>query len=274
MNDSFSIKRNKYWVSLSMGFVNSMEYRFDFLISLLSTTFPIIIQVFVWTAIYDASTKEVLYGHTFPQMMVYTVFAGAISMFIRTGVEQSINRDIHSGQLSNFLVKSIMYIPFRIMNSIGEKLSSIVVMILFSVIASIAMYVFIGFEMQVINIILFLPAIVLAFLLNFFIFFCISTLAFWITEASRFFYSITIIVMVASGGVFPIDIFGTLYVKVLKLMPFMYTTTFPIKVINGTLSSGEILNGFLVQIIWIVVFSFFATFLWKKGSKRFVAVGG
>lgn len=268
------MKLKKYFVSLAMGFANSMEYRFDFLVSLISTIFPIIIQIFLWTAIYRSSGKVVMYGYSFPQMIMYTMLAGAVSMFIRTGVEHEINHDIHSGQLANMLIKPISYIPFRIMHAIGEKITSVIVMIVFSIVITVALNVILGFEIAIINLVLFIPAIIMAFVLNFFIFFCVSTLGFWITEADRFFYAINIIVMVASGGVFPIDIFGEVYVKVLNFLPIIYTTTFPIKVANGAFTVQQIMSGLLVQAGWIVAIGLLAKLLWSRGSRKFVAVGG
>jgi ABC-2 type transport system permease protein len=268
------MKLKKYVMSLSMGFANSMEYRFDFVVSLVSTIFPIIIQIFLWTAIYRSSGNAVLYGYSFPQMIMYTMLAGAVSMFIRTGVEHEINDDIHSGKLANMLIKPISYIPFRITHAIGEKITSIIVMIVFSVVVTITLHFIIGFDIAVINLVLFVPAIIMAFVLNFFIFFCVSTSAFWITEANRFFYAINIIIMVASGGVFPIDIFGEVYVKVLNFLPIIYTTTFPIKIANGAYTVNQITNGLLVQAGWIVAFSILAKLLWTRGCRKFVAVGG
>ncbi len=38
-----------------MGFQTAMEYRLNFLISLISAAYPIIIQTFLWTAIFSST---------------------------------------------------------------------------------------------------------------------------------------------------------------------------------------------------------------------------
>ena len=117
--------RTAFWVGVS----NSMEYRFDFFMSLLSTVFPIVMQVFIWLSMYSESGGEKLYGYTFPQMLLYVVVAGAVSKFTATGVEYAVNEDIHSGGIAKYLVKPVNYIGFRLCDALGNRFSAMVTMI-------------------------------------------------------------------------------------------------------------------------------------------------
>ena len=71
-----------------------MEYRVNFLFSLLSAAYPIFIQTFLWTAIYNASTEDVVYGYSYRQMIAYTFLAGLVSRIVRTGFEYEIMDDV------------------------------------------------------------------------------------------------------------------------------------------------------------------------------------
>ena len=95
--------KNAYLYSFIMGLEHSLEYRFDFFISILTTIFPILIQVYLWLAIYNESNNS-FFGYDFAQMMVYVAVAGMVSKFVASGLEGAINNDIHSGMLASYLI--------------------------------------------------------------------------------------------------------------------------------------------------------------------------
>ena len=97
--------------------------------NLLSTVFPIIMQVFIWVSVYSGSGGDAMYGYTFPQMIMYVVVAGAVSKFTNTGVEYMVNEDIHSGGIAKYLVRPVNYIGFRLCDIVGNKFASMVTMI-------------------------------------------------------------------------------------------------------------------------------------------------
>ncbi len=263
----------KYNAALRIGVQKSLEYRFDFFVGILSTLFPILIQLFVWTAIY-ASGNTAYFGYDYTQMLVYVCVAGAVSKFVVTGIENLINDDIHSGLLAAFIVKPVSYIRMRLMQVTGEKLISVFVMAVFTAIVLTVLHFAAGFEIIWLCVLLFIPALLLATVLHFLIFLIISSLAFWFTEVSSFFHSIQVIVMVISGGVFPVAVLGKWAAQASQVLPFSYTMNFPITVLTGANSPEQMLSGFGVQIIWIAVLSVLAMALWRAGIKRFVAVGG
>lgn len=49
---------DKYRTALSMGILSSMEYRFDFFIGFIGMIFPIVIQVFLWLAVYGGPAMK------------------------------------------------------------------------------------------------------------------------------------------------------------------------------------------------------------------------
>ena len=72
----------KYTQSFLLGFETALEYRANFLLSLVSAAYPIFIQTFLWTAIYNASSEGDLYGYTFRQMIAYTFMAGLMLLVL------------------------------------------------------------------------------------------------------------------------------------------------------------------------------------------------
>lgn len=265
---------NKYLASFRVGLASSMEYRFDFFMNLMSTIFPIILQVFLWITLYGSSKSTMMYGYTFPQMMLYVVLAGAVAKFTSTGIEYVVNEDIHTGGVSKYITKPISYVFFRLTGIIGQKFPAMVTTVVFTAACMIALKFLVGFQINVLSALLFLPALLLAVALNFCIFFCISTFAFWLTEIGNFFHAIEVVVMVLSGGVFPISVFGNGFVSVSKYIPLMYTVNYPIQVLTGAVSASDAIRILGIQAVWVLLLALLSNGLWNRGIRQYVAVGG
>jgi ABC-2 type transport system permease protein len=207
-------------------------------------------------------------------MMVYVFIAGAVSKFVNTGVEGRVNDDIHTGALAKYLTMPASYLGFRLACSLGEKLFAMVVLLLLTGGVIAGFYLAGLYTVNIVSMLLFIPAIFLGLVLNFFLFILISFSAFWITEAGRLFHSVSVIVMVISGGVFPVDIFGPGIKRSLEYLPFTYTIGFPIRAATGNLSTGAIGIGLLTQVFWILVVAILGRVVWAAGNKKFTAVGG
>jgi ABC-2 type transport system permease protein len=262
--------RMSFWTGLSV----SMEYRFDFFMNILSTIFPIIIQVFLWSAIYGRSNENSMYGYSFAQMLIYTCMAGVVSKFVATQVEEKVNEDIHTGGLNKFLVMPVSYILFRLIYAIGEKVFSMAVILGLANIVLLFFHFGGIYAINPIQIAGFIPALILGMILNFLLFILISLSAFWLTEVGSFFHAIGVIIMVISGGVFPVEIFGSGFVQIIQYLPFLYTTGFPIRVITGSASGEQIIIGMCVQVGWSLLLWIAVGMVWNRGINRYSSVGG
>lgn len=268
------IVMRKYKTAFMVGMIHSMEYRFDFFMNLLSTAFPIIMQVFIWIAMYQGNPDQALYGYTFPQMMMYVVIAGAVSKFTSTGVEYTVNDDIHSGGIAKYLVRPVNYIGFRLCDVIGNKFSAMLTMILLTFGAMGILFFAVDYTITPVSLALFFPALILAAVLNFFLFFCLSMLAFWLTEIGNFFHAVSVVIMVMSGGVFPVSVFGSTYEKIAQYIPLTYTINYPIQILSGSVSSEAAYRVLTIQLVWIVILAVLAKITWALGLRKYVAVGG
>lgn len=264
----------KYYRAFLLGIQNAMEYRANFLLSMVSAAFPIFIQFFLWSAIYRGNTTAVINGYTFYQIIAYSIMASFIARLIRTGFEYEINDDIKNGGLNKYIIKPVDYFAYRLSCFIGLKL----IQTLFLLLLIIGILVFLahgfGFSYTASRIILFLCALLLAFILNYMIFFSISMIAFWLFEIGFLFEAIRIVIVVLSGGIFPLDIFGEKARLILNWLPFKYTVNFPVELLNGRLGADAQYQGLIIQIAWIAVFVVISKLLWRAGNKRYVAVGG
>jgi ABC-2 type transport system permease protein len=203
------MRTGKYLCAYRTGLQNAMEYRADFLLGMISACFPIIIQIFMWSAIYGGADGELMFGRSYALMISYAVMAAIVSRVIRAGFEYEINDDIKNGGLSKYIVRPMGYLPYRLSCFFGQKSAHLAASaLLLGAALAILGAVFGGGIVSASGLLLFIPALFMSFLLNFLIFFCVGMWGFWLTEIGYLFEAVRIVIVVLSGGIFPLDIFG------------------------------------------------------------------
>lgn len=268
------IALKKYITTFSQAMQSAMEYRADFLLSLLSGSFSVLIQFFLWNAIYQSNPSSELFGYQYNQMIVYIIMAGILSKVMQTGFEWEISSDIKNGGLSKYLVQPIHYMPYQIMSFLGKKLIQLFMVIIISILCMNLLGVTIGINFRFDQLGLLLLVILLALCMNFLIFYCISALAFWVTEIWAVFIGLGVVSNILSGGLFPLDVFGERLLAFFRLLPFQYVIYFPLNIISGKCTGEQILSGICIQLFWIVILAVISRILWHIGMKKYVAVGG
>jgi len=264
----------KYLKTFELGFQTALEYRINFAISLISAAYPIFIQSFLWTAIYLNASGSTVYGFTYRQIIAYTFLAGLVSRIVRTGFEYEIMADVKSGKFSKFLVQPVGYFPYRLASFFGAKLPNLAMILSILVIVLVGLNTLWGVPLELSRILIFPVTLALAMMLNFLIFYCISSVAFWLVEIGFLFEGVRIVIILLSGGIFPLEVFGARFVQIMSLLPFKYTINYPINVLNGKIAFSGVASGMLIQCLWIGACLLLARLLWRIGSKRYVAVGG
>ncbi len=264
----------KYIKLLSMGFQSGLEYRADFFLRIVSGMFVIIVQCFLWTAVFRNSPDSVVYGYTYGQMITYVIIAALVAQMSSTGFQWEIAYDVKDGGLSKFLAQPVNYTLYRVFSFFGKKLSQILLLTVMTFAVLTGCTFFLDFELSLTRILLFFVFISFAIMINFLIYYCLSTLAFVMLEVWGVFTLANQTILFLSGGVFPLDVFGEKMNAVLAFLPFKYIVYYPINVLNGRLAPEEIKAGVMVEMVWIALLAILACLLWKKNMKMYVAVGG
>jgi len=84
---------------------------------------------------------------------------------------------------------------------------------------------------------------------------------------------VRIVIITASGGIFPLSIFGPAGERALKMLPFYYTIQFPTELLCGRMAPAEAAMGFAYAGAWVAVLIVLGRALWNVGVRRFAAVG-
>ena len=217
------------------------------------------------------------YSHqqfSFSTISTYYFFLVIVGAFLMPHQEEFIAEElIHQGNLGSYLMKPLSFFsvmlleeaPWQILQSIFGTIAISIFFILFGNIFIISK----SPTTWILSGIVFVLAYFLAFLYKM----CLAFCGFWITEMGGVIQLSEIFLFTFAGYIGPLFIFPDVLAKLASILPFSYMIYFPVVAFQGRLQSIYIIEGIIAQLVWIIIFASLYGFLWKKGLKKFTAVG-
>lgn len=266
----------KYWHVLGIGIQNHLTYRVNFLARTLFGFIPLLAMIFMWRTIYEGKGANASVGvYTLSEMISYYLLVTIVDALTAVSDDDwQIAADIKDGNISQFLLKPVDYLAYRLTLFFAGRL-------IYMAVALVPLVLFIFFLRKYFV----LPAdwtaagafaisVVLTALLQFFMSYAMAMLAFWVLEVSTFIFILYAFEYIASGHLFPLDILPPAAAQALFYTPFPYQLFFPVSIYMGKTTGSDIAIGLLIQFGWVVAAYFAARFAWSRGIRRYGAVGG
>jgi ABC-2 type transport system permease protein len=191
-----------------------------------------------------------------------------------TDDEWQIAGEIRDGRLSSMLLKPMNYIAYRfsLYTSYRFLYSLILAPGVFIVFLLLRQYIVL--PTSPVTWLAFFASSALAALLQFFIAVTIAMLAFWILEISTIIFITYSFEYFLSGRIFPLDLLPVWLRGFVKWAPFTYELYFPVQVFMERIKGPELLEGLAIQAGWVSIMWLAALTLWRRGVKKYQAVGG
>jgi ABC-2 type transport system permease protein len=272
-----------WWMMLKISLEERLVYRGDFALGTLMRYLPIVTQVFLWTAVFGATTKTVIAGYTRNDIVAYyllTMLTRAFSSM--PGLSTGIARSVRDGSVKKFLVQPVDYVSFLLAARVAHKL----------VYYAVAALPFAGVFLlcrsyfppvpDAITIAAFVTSLVLSFLLGFFMEATLGMLGFWFMEVSSIVFGYMLVQYLLSGHMFPIDLLdgvptgiaGVSLADVVHWLPFEYTAYFSSAVWLGKVHGDKLVWSLAIEAAWVVVMAVACRIAWWRGTRRYSAFGG
>jgi ABC-2 type transport system permease protein len=266
----------KYWHVLNIGIQNNLTYRFNFLARTLFGFIPLIAMLYLWRAIYEGNGSGSKVGdYTLAQMISYYLLTALVDALSAVNEDDwQIAADIKDGNISQFLLKPIDYLTFRLCLFLSGRVAYLAVAVVPLALFFFCLRQYFTWPADWGTLGLFLVSVSLTALLQFFMSYTMAMLAFWVLEVSTFIFILFAFEYIASGHLFPLDIVPQGLQQALFLTPFPYQLYFPISIYMGKIAGAELLKGLAVQAFWVVITYVLARFAWRRGIKKYSAVGG
>jgi ABC-2 type transport system permease protein len=266
----------KYLHVLSVGVQNNLTYRFNFLVRTLFGFIPLIAILYVWKAIYSGNGPGAMVGsYTLGEMISYYLLITLVDALTAVNEDDwQIAADIKDGNISQFLLKPVDYLVFRLCLFLSGRLTYLAVAATPLAVFFICLHQYFVLPATASAFAWFLVSTVLTALLQFFTSFTMAMLAFWVLEVSTFIFILFAFEYIASGHLFPLDILPPVLQRVMQFTPFPYQLYFPVSVYMGKVTGQQLIAGLATQLFWVVAAYGLARFAWGRGIRKYSAVGG
>jgi ABC-2 type transport system permease protein len=266
---------SKYRHVLGIGLQNNLTYRFNFLARTLFGFIPLLAIMSVWRTIYGSNSTGLVGAYTLAEMISYYLLVTIVDALTAVNEDDwQIAADIKDGNISQFLLKPIDYLNYRLCLFFAGRLAYLAV-------AAIPLAIFIFylrhyfvFPSTAGTLGWFLVSVLLTGCLQFLMSYTMALLAFWVLEVSTFIFILFAFEYIASGHLFPLDILPAGLHQVLQFTPFPYQLYFPVSIYMGKSTGAELARGLAIQALWVLAAYALARFTWWRGIRRYSAVGG
>jgi len=272
-----------WWTMLVICLEERLVYRGDFVLGTLMRFLPIVTQIFLWTAVFSATSRADIAGYSRDDIVAYYLLTMVTRAFSSMpGLAGGIARSIRDGSVKKYLVQPVDYVAFLLAARVAHKLVYYAVAILPFGLVFWLCRGFFPDPPPPATILAFALALGLSFLLGFFMEATLGMLGFWFLEVSSVVFAYMLVQYLLSGHMFPIDMLadiptglpGTSVADLVRWLPFQFTAYFPAAVWLGKIRGAELARGLLVEAAWVVAMVVACRLAWRRGTRRYSAYGG
>jgi ABC-2 type transport system permease protein len=266
----------KYWHVVNVGVQNNLTYRFNFLARTVFGLVPLVAILFVWRTIYAGKGADSRVGtYTLAEMISYYLLTTVVDALTAvTEDDWQIAADIKDGNISQFLLKPIDYLTYRLCLFVSGRATYLAIAIVPLTIFILCLHQYFVLPPNWPTFGLFLCSVIMTAMLQFFISYTMAMLAFWVLEVSTFIFIVFAFEYIASGHMFPLDILPAGLARALDFTPFPYQLYFPVSIYMGKAAGAGLVQGLVLQAAWVAIAYGLARLLWQRGIKKYSAVGG
>lgn len=257
----------KFTTTLKAEMQNIFMYPGMILIWVIDMFFSPLVMLLVWTKIGQTSASV---GDWSTQITSYYILLPIIILLTGAWNGYFFTRKIQTGEFSTYLLKPYSHLIGDLANNFSEK----VLKIAFLLPITITCIIVLDISTPIKNLPLTFLALSLGFILNFLQSTLIGYAAFWLIDTSGLDNLVDIGEFTLGGRLVPFFLLPSFIKPAAAALPFRYFRAFPTEVLAGSLTGPETIIGFTAGCIWLLVFTLSCGLLWKRGLKKYSAVGG
>jgi ABC-2 type transport system permease protein len=254
---------------LRIGVAETVAYRAEFLVWILTTTQPLI-MLGLWTSV----AREAPFAHySSADFVAYFLATLIVRQLTGNWVAWQMSEEVRSGAMAMRLLRPLhpffayaashaAAIPFRSLIALP-----IAVVLLISSGAS-------ALSGDPVQLVLLVPSILLAWLITFALMFAIGALAFFLTQTMAIANLYFGLFSLFSGYLMPLDLLPRPLAVAAAWLPFRFMLSAPVELMTRSLDRAQLTVLLGGQLAWTAILLAGALVLWRAGVRRFEAVGG
>ena len=252
-----------------VGVMSAVAYRAELFVWILSNSMP-----FVMLALFSAVAHKAPLGRFGEaDFAAYFLATFIVRQFTASWASWEINEEVRSGTLSMRLLRPVS----PIISYAIENLSAMPLRLVFAVPIGVVLVTVAGTERlprDAGHWVLFFASWFGAWLLTFTVHVIMGTLSFWMERSMKLMDVWFTGYLVFSGYLVPLELFPPGLQEVTHWLPFRAQIGMPVEVLLGVHAPDVAAKGVAVQWGWVVGLGLVAAILWRRGIRRYGAVGG
>jgi ABC-2 type transport system permease protein len=250
-----------WWTILRICLEERLVYRGDFALGTLMRFLPIVTQIFLWYAIFQARGNEPLAQYTYQQFVAYyllTMVSRAFSSM--PGLSSGISRQIRQGEIKKYLIQPVDLLGFLLLSRIAHKIAYYSVAIgPFALVFFLCRSYFYDLPPEaathsVTAAIAFAITLIMAFVLGFYLESSLGLVGFWWLEIGSLLFVYMLFSFFLSGHMFPLDMLPEPWHTAVEILPFQYLAYFPAAVFLGKVTGPDLIRHMAIETAWVVFF--------------------
>ena len=264
-----------WWVILRISLEERFVYRGDFALGTLMRFLPIITQIFLWTAIFQASGKSEIVDYTRDTVIGYymlTMISRAFSSM--PGLCSGIALQVRNGEVKKFLIQPLDMLGFMLLSRVAHKAAYYTIAVVpFVFVFFLCRGFFPGWPEAPV-LIAFCLSLFMGFLLGFYIEASLGLVAFWFLEVSSLVFIYNLLSFFLSGHMFPLDLLPVWAHNIVNVLPFQYLAYTPAAIFLGKIQGPELWTSLAIEMCWLLAFIGLARIMFHRGIRRYSGFGG
>lgn len=263
------INLQKYWFIFSIQLVNSLAYPGELIgRSLMIIPFMWIFAQ-LWRVTFAASGGTVINGLTLADTLWYLMMAETIELS-RPRLANAISDTIKDGSIAYVLNKPYNFLLYQFSTAMGETVFRAVMNAIFG---SFVIWMMIGPPPHPVGILFAIPAVLGAWILNFYISVIIGLAAFVTEDVSAFQWIMQKFAFILGGLLIPLDFYPPWLQTIAHALPFSAMVYGPSRLFASP--TVEIfINTLLMQLVWSTVLGLATALIYRRGVAVLTVNGG
>ncbi|MEM7129607.1 MAG: ABC-2 family transporter protein [Chloroflexota bacterium] len=269
VNDQVLAKPQSILAMIRVTWIGWMQERSFFFLLAFGWMITPLVYLFVWST---AAGERTIGGLSRGEFVAYYLVLIVVNQLTYAQANWTLGDLIRDGKLNILLLRPIAPFYDVLATEIAGK--GIFLLFVLPVTGALGLILQPEIAWSLFNVLAFIPALLLAWLLRFLWGYWLAMLAFWATQANALLAVQDALIFLLAGQVAPIAILPNYLRLAAELLPFRYMVGFPVEILTGQVNGMEMLYGISIQLAWVSVALLLCVTLWRVGLSRYSAVGG
>jgi ABC-2 type transport system permease protein len=255
----------------AINVANAVAYRFEFLVYMLSTIITPIIGLAIWRAT-SASGASLPVSTTY--LTTYFVLSSLFALATSAWHDMWIPFMIRDGKLSIWLMRPGSVFYEIAANNFAEKVIKLVFLLPMVCLFGWFFRDDLAIPTDALRWVGASVSLVMGAVFFFSLRALMGTIGFWWEETNAIRTAIVLLEGILLGGIIPLALFPDWSQGFMEAQPFRYRFAFALDVLLRDMSTAQVIQGFAWQVIWTAAFLVSSIWLWDRGRRSYIAVGG